>query len=131
MTTETRDALRTYDPNRLLDAVKEAMKLESDLALAELLDVPHVVISQIRHRGYPMAPSILIRIHEVSSLSIREMREIIGDRRKRVRTSYDMSYIVPSTNGDIVSLTQITVSSSLLYMSVAAVLVFIVWFLRA
>jgi hypothetical protein len=122
--------MRTYDPNRLLDALKEAMKLESDLALAELLEIPHAVISQIRHRGYPMSPSILIRMHEVSSLSIREMREIIGDRRKRVRTSYDMSYINPSTNGEVVALTQVTVSRSLLCLGAVAVSALVVWAFR-
>jgi hypothetical protein len=127
MTTDLRDAKRTYDPNRLLDTLKVRMRLESDIALAEVLEIPPPVISQIRHRGYPMAPSILIRMHEVSSLSIREMREIIGDRRKRVRTSYDMSYINESMTADGASNMKVIFARRLLYLIVAVLVGIVVW----
>ncbi|WP_334188778.1 hypothetical protein [Noviherbaspirillum sp.] len=130
MTTDLSDAKRTYDPNRLLDTLKVRMQLESDIALAELLEIPPPVISQIRHRGYPMAPSILIRMHEVSSLSIREMREIIGDRRRRVRTSYDMSYINSSTGEEMVASTQVNVARRFLYLTIAVLIGFVFWMSR-
>jgi len=31
--------------------------------------------------------SMLIRMHEVSNLSVRELREILGDRRQKFRIS--------------------------------------------
>jgi hypothetical protein len=45
------------------------------------------VISKIRHRTLPVGASLLIRMHEVTDLSIRELRELMGDRRKRMRIS--------------------------------------------
>ena len=35
----------------------------------------------------PVGASLLIRMHEVTDLSIRELRELMGDRRKRLRIS--------------------------------------------
>jgi hypothetical protein len=35
----------------------------------------------------PVGASLLIRMHEVTDLSIRELRELMGDRRKRMRIS--------------------------------------------
>ena len=92
MTTDTASTQNSYDPNRLLDALKDMLRLDSDLALSHVLEVPPPVISQIRHRGYPVGPSILIRMHDVTSLSVRELRTIMGDRRQRIRGSYDMTF---------------------------------------
>lgn len=131
MTTDTRDAKPTYDPNRLLDALKEILNIQSDLALAEVLEIPPLVISQLRHRGYPMAPSILIRMHEVSCLSIGEMRKIIGDRRKRVRTSYDMSYIDTPADYKIVAVTQVNMLRHLFFLVMAVLLGCIIWLARS
>lgn len=77
----------TYDPNRLFDSVIEHMHLASDAALARALEVTPPVISKMRHRRIPIGASILIRLHEESGLNIKELRELMGDRRKRVRIS--------------------------------------------
>jgi 2-methylcitrate dehydratase PrpD len=45
------------------------------------------VISKIRHRRLPVGASLLIRMHEVSDLSIRELRNLMGDRREKFRIS--------------------------------------------
>jgi len=89
MTTETSRIQAPYDPNRLLDTLQSLLNLENDLALSKALGLPDTVISQIRHRGYPVAPSNLIRMHELSRLSVSELREIEGNRRRTVRTEYD------------------------------------------
>ena len=90
-TLETQDS--SYDPNRLLDKLKEILNLDSDVALSQVLDVPPPLISQIRHRGYPVGPSILIRMHDVTKLSVQELRDIMGDRRKKIRSGYDTAFI--------------------------------------
>ena len=77
----------TYDPDRLLNTLIEKMRLKNDAALSRALEVAPPVISKIRHRRLPVGASLLIRMHEVSDLSIRELRELMGDRRTKYRLS--------------------------------------------
>ena len=77
----------TYNPNHLLDTLREKMKLKNDAALSRALEVAPPVISKIRHRTLPVGASLLIRMHEVSNLSIRELRVLMGDRREKFRIS--------------------------------------------
>ena len=56
-------------------------------ALSRALEVSPPVISKIRHRRLPVTASLLIRMHEVSALSITELRQLMGDRRSKFRMS--------------------------------------------
>src|SRR5919199_560293 len=76
-----------YDPNNLLDSLLEKLHLKNDAALSRALEVAPPVISKIRHRKLPVGASLLIRMHEVSDLSIRELRALMGDRREKFRMS--------------------------------------------
>lgn len=76
---------KTYNPDNLLDAVIDKLKLKNDAALSRALGVAHPVISKIRHRRLPVGASLLIRMHEITDLSIRDLRELMGDRRKKFR----------------------------------------------
>ena len=76
-----------FNPDRLLDALIERMNLKNDAALSRALEVAPPVISKIRHRRLPVGASILIRMHEVSGLSVRELRDLMGDRRQKFRIS--------------------------------------------
>ena len=76
-----------YDPNNLLDALIEKLNLKNDAALSRALEVAPPVISKIRHRRLPVGASLLIRMHEVSDLSIKELRNLMGDRRDKFRIS--------------------------------------------
>lgn len=78
---------QTYDPNRLLDALIERLGLKNDAALCRILEVAPPVISKIRHARLPVGASMLIRMHEETGMSIRELRDLMGDRRKRLRIS--------------------------------------------
>jgi hypothetical protein len=77
----------SYDPNRLLDTLRDRMKLKNDAALSRALEVAPPVISKIRHRSLPVGASLLIRMHEVTELSIRDLRDLMGDRRTKYRLS--------------------------------------------
>ncbi|RJG04041.1 hypothetical protein [Noviherbaspirillum sedimenti] len=79
--------LAAYDPNHLLDSLLEKLHLKNDAALSRALEVAPPVISKIRHRRLPVGASLLIRMHEVSDLSIRELRSLMGDRRDKFRIS--------------------------------------------
>jgi hypothetical protein len=76
-----------YDPNNLLDSLIEKLHLKNDAALSRALEVAPPVISKIRHRRLPVGASLLIRMHEVSDLSIRDLRVLMGDRREKFRIS--------------------------------------------
>lgn len=76
-----------YNPDRLLDTLIEQLQLKNDAALARALEVAPPVISKIRHRRLPVGASLLIRMHEVSELTIRDLRFLMGDRRQKFRLS--------------------------------------------
>ncbi|MBC7490665.1 MAG: hypothetical protein H7240_12565 [Glaciimonas sp.] len=77
----------TYDPNYLLDSLIDKLHLKNDAALSRALEVAPPVISKIRHHRLPVGASLLIRMHEVSSLTISELRALMGDRREKFRIS--------------------------------------------
>lgn len=127
MTTNALGTQNSYDPNRLLDALKDMLKLDSDVALSQVLEVPPPIISQIRHRGYPVGPSILIRMHDVTMLSVRELRQIMGDRRKNVRTSYDEGFVSDAARRQQDHATSTRPGERYLYLVVAIAVLYLLW----
>lgn len=85
MSTEKESPMPPYDPNRLLDAVIERLHLKNDAALCRVLEIQPPVISKIRHGRLPVGASILIRLHEETGLHVRELRDLMGDRRGNYR----------------------------------------------
>ena len=86
-----------YDPNNLLDTLIKQLHLKNDAALSRALEVAPPVISKIRHRRLPVGSSLLIRMHEISELSIKDLRALMGDRRAKFRIS-DKQF-KPKTDG--------------------------------
>ena len=76
-----------YDPNRLLDTLINNLRLKNDAALSRALEVAPPVISKIRHKRLTVGASLLIRMHEVSNISIKDLRFLMGDRRAKFRIS--------------------------------------------
>ncbi|GGY15505.1 hypothetical protein GJV26_27295 [Massilia dura] len=85
------DALLDYDPNRLLDHLVDRLHLKNDAALARMLDVAPPVISKIRHFRLAIGASLLIRMHEVSDISIGNLRILMGDRRGKFRVAFSQN----------------------------------------
>jgi hypothetical protein len=83
----TSQPAQRYDPDHLLATLIERLNLKNDAALSRALEVSPPVISKIRHRRLPVTASLLIRMHEVSALSIQELRLLMGDRRQKFRIS--------------------------------------------
>lgn len=81
------EELRDYDPNRLLDILRENLRVKNDAALSRTLQVAPPVISKIRHRRLPVGAALLIRMHEVTGLTIIDLRYLMGDRRSKFRIS--------------------------------------------
>ncbi|MRW89956.1 hypothetical protein GJ699_08170 [Duganella sp. FT80W] len=76
---------REYSPARLLDVLVARLRLKNDAALSRLLGVEAPTISKIRHKRLRVGAAMLLRMHEVSNLSIDELRALMGDRRARMR----------------------------------------------
>lgn len=76
-----------YDPNNLLTGMIKILNLKNDAALSRALEVAPPVISKIRHGRLPVGASLLIRMQEISHLSIKELRDMMGDRRTKFRIS--------------------------------------------
>lgn len=74
--------LQTYSPNILIDKLSGDLNCKNDAALAKRLQIPGSVISRLRHKKIAISAQILLRIHENTDLSIRELRKIMGDTRK-------------------------------------------------
>lgn len=75
-----------YDPNKLFDTLIKQLGLKNDAALARLLEVSPPVISKVRHRNLPVGATLLIRMHEISELSIKDLRSLMGDHRTKFNT---------------------------------------------
>jgi plasmid maintenance system antidote protein VapI len=74
-----------FDPNKLLNALLKRLELNNDVALARELDVTPGAISRVRHRKLAVGAPLLIRMHELSGLTVRELRALMGDRRRSIR----------------------------------------------
>ncbi len=62
--------------NKLLDAVMAKLGLKNDAALSRALEVAPPVISKIRHGRLPVGATLLIRMHEITDIAIRELKAI-------------------------------------------------------
>lgn len=89
MPAPTMESARTrYDPNRLLDAVLKKMQWGNDAILAKKLKIHINVIRRIRSNTLPVGASMLLWLQEATGVSVEELRQLMGDRRTRVRLSY-------------------------------------------
>ncbi|MGK5049697.1 hypothetical protein ACQ4WP_27970 [Janthinobacterium sp. GB4P2] len=76
-TTSPSSTLNNHAGNiKLLDAVTAKLQLKNDAALSRALEVAPPVISKIRHGRLPIGATILIRMHEVTDIAIRELKAI-------------------------------------------------------
>ncbi len=76
-----------YDPNQLLDMLLMQLNLKNDAALSRVLDVARPVLTGIRLGTLGVGAWLLIRISEVSGMSIGDLRRIMGDQRQRLRVA--------------------------------------------
>jgi transcriptional regulator with XRE-family HTH domain len=77
-----------YTPDRLLDAIRSHLQLNSDGALAKRLKITRDLIKDIRHGHVPIGASMLMWMHEATGISIEELRRLMGDRRAKFRLSF-------------------------------------------
>lgn len=74
-----------YKPEILLDAIIVELGIRNDAALSRRLEVAPPVISKIRNKTLPIGATLLIRIHEETGWTIKEIRSKMGDNREKFR----------------------------------------------
>jgi|GEM_PF-7117090 hypothetical protein len=74
-----------YDPNNLLDFVKDTLGAADEPVLAHRLGIALPLLRGMRANQVPLGASILMRMAEITSVNITALRSIAGDRRARVR----------------------------------------------
>lgn len=77
----------TYNPSMLLDFLCEALSIKNDAKLAAKFGVGPPLISKIRRGTHDISSEFLIKIHDITGISIFELRAIMGDRRSKHRFS--------------------------------------------
>lgn len=81
------DDATNYDPNKLLDTLIERLQLKNDAALSRILTVAPPVICNIRRKNLAVGATILIAMHEVSNINIKELRALMGDTAPHFRAN--------------------------------------------
>lgn len=76
-----------YDPEMLLDTLASLLGVRNDRHLADKLSGQPSQICKIRKRRVPVAPALLISMHEETGLSIRQLRALMGDFREHTGPS--------------------------------------------
>lgn len=71
------------NPSYLLDTLILRQKLRNDAELARALNIAPSVISKIRHSKTNISASLLLDIHEMTQISIRELRNLMGDTKEK------------------------------------------------
>lgn len=66
----------SFVPNKLLDTLIEKLNLKNDAELCRVLEVQPPIISKIRHGKLSVGATILLRMHEKSEITIRELKEL-------------------------------------------------------
>lgn len=65
------------DPNHLLDALIEKMRVEDDAALADKLQVTPLIISMLREERISVSPSLLLWMQDACGIGIEELRALL------------------------------------------------------
>ena len=91
-----------FDPNRLFDTLRQMLDLESDEALSHALHVEPYLIKRVRERQHPIEPSLLIHINEATGINMRELRQMMGDRRSEYRLDATPPPVVSPVKEEVV-----------------------------
>lgn len=67
----------TYTPERFLHELIVRLNLRNDAGLSRALDVSPPVICKIRNRKLPIGASLILRAHEETGMSVKEIKSLI------------------------------------------------------
>lgn len=76
---------KTYDPNHLIDEVMAKLALKNDAGFAKALKVEAPIIEKVRSSRLPLAGYLLMRLRELTGMSVSDLQGLMGDRRRKFR----------------------------------------------
>lgn len=76
---------KKYDPNNLIDVVTARLALKNDAAVARALKVETPIIEKVRSNRLPLGGYLLMRLREVTGMSVTDLQDLMGDRRRKFR----------------------------------------------
>ena len=68
----------TYDPVALLDFLRDKLPARNDSDVARKLGTYSALISKVRNKKHPLSAAMLLRIHDVTGIGIKELKEAAG-----------------------------------------------------
>jgi plasmid maintenance system antidote protein VapI len=74
MTTDTKD-----NSGKLFDHIIKSRELKNDAALGRLIDIKPAVVSKIRHGRLNVSAQIIINIHLMTGMSIRDIKALLPE----------------------------------------------------
>lgn len=82
---ELNTAEKKYNPNKLIDAVTAKLELKNDAAVARALKVETPIIEKVRNNRLPLGGYLLMRLGEITGMSVTDLQDLMGDRRRKFR----------------------------------------------
>jgi hypothetical protein len=83
------EMVQREDANPLLDMVCLQLALKTDVALSRALEVAPPVVSKLRHGRMEVGPTLLIRMHEATGLSIKHLKSYLSsDKSERESATF-------------------------------------------
>ena len=76
---------KTYNPNHLIDAVTARLELKNDAGFAKALKVEAPIIEKVRSSSLPLGGYLLMRLRELTGMSVTDLQDLMGDRRRKFR----------------------------------------------
>ena len=71
-----------YSPSDLLDELKTLLNIKNDLSFSKKFGFSPAHISKLRHNKAVVTPHFLLRIHDISQISISDLKKMMKDNRK-------------------------------------------------
>jgi hypothetical protein len=68
----------TNSTAHMLDTVLELLQLKNDAALSRAIAVPPPVISKVRNEVQPLGSRLLVKLHEATGMSTKEIKALAG-----------------------------------------------------
>ncbi|HYD58938.1 MAG TPA: hypothetical protein VEC35_01190 [Noviherbaspirillum sp.] len=67
-----------YTPENLLDVLAARLKVPNDAQLSKALRIDPAMVSKLRSKKAELSAALMVRMHDVSGMTIREIRELAG-----------------------------------------------------
>lgn len=64
--------------SKLLDIVGDKLDAKNDAHLSRLLETQPPLLSKLRSHARVLGPTMIIRIHELTGMSVRDIKEFVG-----------------------------------------------------